>query len=67
MILYPEQFSLKEPPYEYEYERVPLDLILGDTSLRSQLAIGRDLLDIESSWQDDIERFKETRRNYYIY
>lgn len=67
MTLYPEQFSLKEPPYEYEYERVPLDLILGDNSLRNQLAVGSDLLDIESSWQDDIESFKEKRRNYFIY
>ncbi|MDR1395763.1 MAG: DUF1343 domain-containing protein, partial [Deltaproteobacteria bacterium] len=37
---WPEDFSLKEPPYEYEFIRRPLDLILGRQSLFDDLAKG---------------------------
>ena len=28
--LYPEQFAWRQPPYEYETERLPIDLLTGD-------------------------------------
>lgn len=30
-------FNYKQPPYEYEYEKLPMDLILGDRNLRKKL------------------------------
>jgi uncharacterized protein YbbC (DUF1343 family) len=27
--LYPEQFAWKQPPYEYEYEKLPIQILLG--------------------------------------
>lgn len=60
-------FQLKEPPYEYEYERTPLDLILGDKQLKDDLAAGRDLLDIEEAWQPELSNFLENRRRYLLY
>ena len=38
--LYPEEFSYKNPPYEYEFERLPIDLILGDQAVREALEQG---------------------------
>jgi len=67
MRLYPESFALKEPPYEYDYERMPLDLILGDDTLREQLAQGTPIVDLEREWQEGLDRFREARRPYLLY
>ncbi len=67
MTLYPGQFRLKEPPYEYEFIRTPLDLILGDATLRQELAQGRSLLDLEAAWQPGLAAFAEERRPYLLY
>lgn len=38
--LYPEQVEWQPPPYEYEYERMPLDLLSGGPHLRTSLEGG---------------------------
>jgi len=67
MTLYPEQFALKEPPYEYEFVRTPLDLILGDCSIRHELGAGRSVLELEAGWQAGLADFAEVRRTYLMY
>lgn len=67
MTLYPENFAYKPPPYEYEYERLPLDLILGDSQVRHDLEQGKSIIDIENSWQDDLQAFEKLRRQVFLY
>lgn len=67
MVLYPDRFALKAPPYEYEFIRAPLDLILGDCSIRRQLAEGRSVLELEAEWQSGLAEFAERRRPYLLY
>ncbi len=67
MELYPEEFRYKEPPYEYEFERLPMDLILGDGEVRWLLEDGVSVLKLEESWQTDLEVFKHLRRSYLLY
>lgn len=67
MQCYPEEFSYKEPPYEYEYKRLPMDLILGDRALRQALEGPGSLVEIERSWQAQLDIFLEKRRNYLLY
>lgn len=67
MRLYPGEFALKPPPYEYEFERQPLDLILGDSTLRQALAQGEDILALERSWQQELADFAALRREYLLY
>ncbi len=67
MTLYPEQFHLKEPPYEYEFVRTPLDLILGDKAIRYKLGEGASVLDLESEWQERLTAFADARRPYLLY
>jgi uncharacterized protein YbbC (DUF1343 family) len=64
---YPEQFALKAPPYEYEFERTPLDLILGDSKLKDQLAAGADIRELELGWQPGLDGFNEIRQKYFLY
>ena len=67
MLLYPEAFAYKSPPYEYEYERLPLDLILGDRQVRLALEQGESIMDIEKSWQNDLDVFKKLREEVFLY
>ncbi|MEN8198991.1 MAG: DUF1343 domain-containing protein [Thermodesulfobacteriota bacterium] len=67
MQLYPDDFSYKEPPYEYEFERLPMDLILGDRELRRGLEAGTSIAELEESWQSDLALFLEKRNKYLLY
>jgi len=65
--LYPEDFRYKEPPYEYEYERLPMDLILGEQKVREELEAGLPLREIEADWQEGLREFKDVRTKYLLY
>jgi uncharacterized protein YbbC (DUF1343 family) len=62
-----DQFKWKQPPYEYETKRLPIDLILGDQTIRHRLEAGEPVGDIEASWQDGLEEFKEISRQFHLY
>jgi len=65
--LHPDSFQLKSPPYEYEFEKMPIDLILGDREIRKKIYNNESLEDIEKLWQKDLEGFKSISRNFYLY
>lgn len=65
--LWPQEFTLKEPPYEYEYERRPLDLILGRGDIFSRLTAGETAVDITASWFDELKAFMTLREQYFLY
>jgi len=59
-----EAFSWKEPPYEYEYERMPIDLILGDEMLRERL----DKEEIsERLWSHELDNYLAWRKSFLLY
>ncbi|MDD3579549.1 MAG: DUF1343 domain-containing protein [Desulfobacca sp.] len=65
--LYPEQFAWRPPPYEYEYERLPFDLLTGDVALREGLEQGRPVVEIEQDWQTGLQEYREMRQPHLIY
>lgn len=67
MRLYPEAFAYKEPPYEYEYERLPLDLILGSKEVRQALEQGTSVLEMEQSWQKELDSYGKLRQDVLLY
>ena len=65
--LYPHDFKWKEPPYEYETERMPIDLLIGDQSLRQALESGTEIDRLEASWQEGLEEFRSIREAFFLY
>jgi uncharacterized protein YbbC (DUF1343 family) len=65
--LYPEVFSYKDPPYEYEFQRLPMDLIIGDQAIRRNLEIGENILQLERSWQEDLLEYRERIQSVLLY
>ncbi len=64
---HPDEFALKPPPYEYEYEKTPLDLILGSRELREQVCGTAGIDEIEHRWQEELNRFMETAKEFHLY
>ena len=64
---YPQKFQWKKPPYEYEYDKLPFDILAGNDWLRKLLVEEKDLSEIEKWLLDDVEKFKETHEKYLLY
>jgi len=64
---YPEDFSYKNPPYEYEFDQLPMDLILGDKTIRGKLENGVPVVELEKEWQEQLEEFNQSRHDYLLY
>ncbi len=64
---YPDTFAYKEPPYEYEYQRLPMDLILGDPKVRVALEQGADILELEKGWAEELQEFDCLRQSVLLY
>ena len=56
--LYPGRFAYKPPPYEYEFERLPMDLILGDRTVRHALEQGVSIVEIEQGWEEELAGYR---------
>ena len=65
--LYPEQFKWKEPPYEYETQKMPIDILAGTDRLRRDIEKGEDIKNMESWWSSEAKIFDKTRRKYLLY
>jgi len=61
------QFQFKQPPYEYEYDRLPMDLILGSKSLRLAISEMTDPKELEKGWQKKLNRFIEASAPFHLY
>jgi uncharacterized protein YbbC (DUF1343 family) len=64
---HPDAFAFKPPPYEYEYERLPMDLILGSRDIRERLCAMTDITTLEDRWQKDLQAFKDLSSQNYLY
>jgi uncharacterized protein YbbC (DUF1343 family) len=64
---HPEQFEWKQPPYEYEYDRMPIDLILGDMQIRRRLADMEPMATLTESWQQPLKEFDALRKQHFLY
>ena len=62
-----DAFQWKTEPYEYEYEKLAIDLILGSRGVRLGLSRLEPLRSLEDAWQEGLEGFRTARRECLIY
>lgn len=66
--LYPDQFSWKQPPYEYEYKKMPVDILAGTDRLRKGIERDEKLDHMEEWWEEEYSQFnRKYRKKYLIY
>jgi len=64
--LYPEHFEWKQPPYEYETEKMPIDILAGTDKLRIGIEKDGKLDQMEEWWQEQCQQFHRTCRKRYL-
>jgi uncharacterized protein YbbC (DUF1343 family) len=63
----PEQFAWRPPPYEYEHDKLPFDILAGSSELREQIESGVTAEAIARSWQPAVAGFENIRQQFLIY
>lgn len=63
----PDNFQWREPPYEYEHEKLTFDILAGSSELRQQIEAGLPVRTIYDGWQPGHERFAKTRQPFLLY
>jgi uncharacterized protein YbbC (DUF1343 family) len=63
----PARFEWRQPPYEYEREKLPFDILAGSSELRQQIEAGLPLRAIRDSWLEEHERFNNARKPFLLY
>ena len=62
-----KEFRWKVPPYEYEFEKLPVDLITGNPAIRMAVENPEPIDKIEKTWQTELEEYFNISRKYYLY
>jgi uncharacterized protein YbbC (DUF1343 family) len=62
-----EELAWRPPPYEFETERLPVDLLLGDRSVRAGLEHGVPPDELEAKWKPPLEAWMERREAVLVY
>ncbi len=63
----PGRFAWRQPPYEYEHDKMPIDILAGSDVLRRQIESGMPIREIAASWKDDEAAFRRLRAPYLMY
>jgi uncharacterized protein YbbC (DUF1343 family) len=62
-----EHFHWRDPPYEYEHERRPFDILAGSSELREQIEAGVVAEEIARSWEPGVAAFNRIRERFLMY
>jgi len=52
-------FNFKDPPYEYETENMPIDILTGDAMFRTWIESKESLTELVKVWDSEIESYRE--------
>ncbi len=63
----PARFAWREPPYEYERTKQPIDILAGSPALRVQIDAGVPAAEIAAGWEADVTAFTAVRSNFLLY
>jgi uncharacterized protein YbbC (DUF1343 family) len=64
---YPGRFQWKQPPYEFEYERLPIDMICGSDFIRTSIEKNLAFDAIKPAIDAEIRKYKESVVDYLLY
>jgi len=64
-----ENFKWKQPPYEYEYKKLPIDLINGNAKLREWVEKDGSIEELNAieNHENKLEKYNVLRKAFYLY
>ncbi len=63
----PASFAWRQPPYEYEHDKWPIDILAGSSTLREAIDAGASAADIAAVWPETHADFLAARADVSIY
>jgi len=60
-------FRWRDPPYEYEPDKLPIDILAGSSELRDRIEAGTPAREIARSWEAGVADFDTIRRRFLLY
>jgi uncharacterized protein YbbC (DUF1343 family) len=63
----PSHFGWRPPPYEYEEEKLPFDILAGSSELRQQIEAGIPPGTIYDGWLAGLDAFAKERTPFLLY
>jgi uncharacterized protein YbbC (DUF1343 family) len=63
----PSQPLWRQPPYEYEHDKLPIDILAGSPQFREQIEAGTSAARMAESWRADEDAFRALRAPYLLY
>jgi uncharacterized protein YbbC (DUF1343 family) len=63
----PDRFAWRDPPYEYEHVKPPIDILYGSDRLRLAIEDGRSGAEIAGGWPRDEDAFRRLREPFLLY
>jgi uncharacterized protein YbbC (DUF1343 family) len=61
------KFAWRQPPYEYEHDKQPFDVLSGSDALRKQIESEMPVVEIGESWREDELAFDTLRKDFLLY
>jgi uncharacterized protein YbbC (DUF1343 family) len=65
--LYPQSFQWRQPPYEYETKKMPIEILCGGNRIPRQIDAGTPPGEIRRGWLGDVAQFRALREPYLLY
>jgi uncharacterized protein YbbC (DUF1343 family) len=63
----PKRFAWREPPYEYEFVKPPIDILCGTDKIRHAIERGDGIRGLAPGWQRELREFRRRRKKYLLY
>lgn len=63
----PKRFAWREPPYEYEPVKTPIDILYGSDQLRPRIDADVPPAEIAAGWTAGVDAFRKVRERFLLY
>jgi uncharacterized protein YbbC (DUF1343 family) len=63
----PASFAWRPPPYEYEHDKMPIDILYGSDNIRVAFERGASYKELAASWDEDESAFRQLRKPFLLY
>jgi uncharacterized protein YbbC (DUF1343 family) len=63
----PAMYAWRQPPYEYEHDKWPIDILYGSDQLRTVVDRDGDVAALIASWAEQEDAFRRLRQPYLLY
>lgn len=63
----PRRFAWRQPPYEYEHVKLPIDILCGTDKVRRAIEKGEPLRRLPPLWRAELSSFRRRRARHLLY